>query len=76
MKTCFCLAILLEFSSDAPEPRLGSVLARAFKKKARLGSARSLFPKARFLKFTKNEPFSHFYKRTNINIRTFFTNLS
>ena len=24
-------------TSDAPEPRLGSVLARAFKKKARLG---------------------------------------
>ena len=36
--------------------RFGSVLARAFKEKARLGSARYLFEKARFLKNAQNEP--------------------
>ena len=55
-------------TSDAPEPRLGSVLARAFKKKARLGSACSIFQKARFLKLTENEPISHFYSIQNLNI--------
>ena len=29
----------------------------------KLGSARSIFQKARFLKFTKNEPISHFYSQ-------------
>ena len=36
--------------------RLGSVLARAFKEKARLGSARNVSEKARFLKNAQNEP--------------------
>ena len=36
--------------------RFGSVLARAFKEKARLGSARYVFEKARFLKNAQNEP--------------------
>ena len=36
--------------------RFGSVLARAFKEKARLGSARYLFEKAWFLKNAQNEP--------------------
>ena len=36
--------------------RFGSVLARAFKEKARLGSARYVFEKARFLKNAHNEP--------------------
>ena len=36
--------------------RLGSDLARAFKEKARLGSARYVFEKARFLKNAQNEP--------------------
>ena len=39
--------------SVAPEPRLGSVLARALDQKARLSSARTIFQKARF---TKNCP--------------------
>ena len=36
--------------------RFGSVLARAFKEKARLGSARYVLEKARFLKMLKDEP--------------------
>ena len=34
------------FASDAPEPRLGSVLARALKKKARLGLGSLKFSKS------------------------------
>ena len=37
--------------------RFGSVLARAFGQKARLGSARSVSQKALFLKICKNELF-------------------
>ena len=36
--------------------RFGSVLARAFGQKARLGSARSISQKARFGKIHENEP--------------------
>ena len=36
--------------------QFGSVLARGFKEKARLGSARYVFEKARFLKNAQNEP--------------------
>ena len=36
--------------------RFGSVLARAFGQKARLGSARSLSKKARLEEILKNEP--------------------
>ena len=42
--------------SVAPEPRLGSVLARALDQKARLGSARAIFQKARVEKNWQNEP--------------------
>ena len=44
------------FTSVAPEPRLGSVLARALDQKARLGSARAIFQKARIEKNWQNEP--------------------
>ena len=43
--------------SDAPE--LAQFWFELLRKK--LGSARSIFQKARFLKFTENEPISHFY---------------
>ena len=44
--------------SVAPEPRLGSVLARALDQKARLGSARLVrfFKKLGLLKIAQNEP--------------------
>ena len=44
------------FISVTPEPRLGSVLARALDQKARLGSARAIFQKARVEKNWQNEP--------------------
>ena len=53
--TRFIQKILL-ISSVAPEPRLGSVLARALDQKARLGSARAIFQKARIEKNWQNEP--------------------
>ena len=43
-------------TSVTSEPRLGSVLARALDQKARLGSARAIFQKARIEKKWQNEP--------------------
>ena len=56
-KTGYLLVMYPSFGSA----RFGSVLARAFKEKARLGSARLgsaryVFEKARFLKNAQNEP--------------------
>ena len=48
--------IVYKTTSVAPEPRLGSVLARALDQKARLGSARAIFQKARIEKNWQNEP--------------------
>ena len=58
-------------------PSLGSarkarISARAFCQKARLGSARSIFQKARFGKFWKTVLFQNFAKR-NIQHATFVT---
>ena len=53
METC---QYLLEMYPSLGSARFGSVLARAFKEKARLGSARYVFEKARFLKNAQNEP--------------------
>ena len=47
---------ILIVTSVAPEPRLGSVLARALDQKAQLGSARAIFQKARIEKNWQNEP--------------------
>ena len=45
--------------------RFGSVLARAFGLKARLGSARSISQKARFEKIHKNEPIQEVEKKVD-----------
>ena len=60
--------------SDAPEPRLGSVLAQAFKKKARLGSLN--ISKSLVSKIHQKRAYYPFLLKNQFEHSGFFTNLS